>query len=800
MKADFQSQVVRQRDLAGHDLTGADFAGADVRGVSFRGIKLVGANFRGARTGIHQRWIVIFMAAFLLLALVAGALLGVAGAAAAVVVFPAPTAAGPALQMALPALGLLMIVLLLWLLFRRGLDASVAVFAVLAAGAIFLLIFVAAGFTGRIIVLVLGFVGLMGGAVLLGIVLAACRSLIGPTYRLLAGVVILIAASGASIAGWETIVSFRERLALDPHIVARLIAAAAVSMLFVVVSFLLAGRSMGGDVRFKLIRRAVVTMLSRRSTSFRAADLTEADFTGAFMGYADLREATLDRTNWKGAVDLDRAYVAGSYLADPLLCRLVTTKQGDKQNFDGLDMKGLNLQDAALAEASFIGANLSRACLVNADLRGARLVHTQLHDTDLSKANLTGAYIENWGVSTATKFDGVRCAYVYMHLPTEDQPDPLRKPDDNAEFFQEGDFSDFIAPIIRTLEYYHGQHTDPRTVAKAARAAKTLDLVQRQDTEQSIDPAISALAVQELAQRHPEAQMEIISLKAKDGDKVQIRTVVSDAAERNRMSEEFHAIYAAMQSLPAGEREQLLRNIVEKDTQIQQLSSMLLAAFSQQAFYVETSIRPAARVKCLLVAANPLNAADLRLDIEHREILSKLRATKYRDVFDLIPVPAARPDDLLQALNEHRPKIVQFSGHGDAGGQLLFMDERGYATPVAIDALRSLFAALKDDIRLVILNACYSQEQAGAIAEVVDCVVGMSDVISDDGAIVFIAAFYRALGFGRSVQNAFEQALVGVGLLGKREEEIPVLLTRNQVDADQVVLVAPDVLAPASNL
>ena len=203
----------------------------------------------------------------------------------------------------------------------------------------------------------------------------------------------------------------------------------------------------------------------------------------------------------------------------------------------------MNLQDGDLANASFIGANLSSATLRRANLAGAKLVHTQLHDTDLSEACLTGAFIEHWGISTGTRFDNVGCDYVYMHLPTAADPDPMRKPDDNHDFFQAGDFSDFFAPIIRTLEYYHQQHSDPRSVT---RAAKTLDLIQRD----AIDPAISALALLQLAQRHPEADLEVVSLKSKGSDTVQIRAVVSDQAQRATMSEEFQAIYAAMSALP----------------------------------------------------------------------------------------------------------------------------------------------------------------------------------------------------------------------------------------------------------
>jgi hypothetical protein len=48
------------------------------------------------------------------------------------------------------------------------------------------------------------------------------------------------------------------------------------------------------------------------------------------------------------------------------------------------------------------------------------------------------------------------------------------------------------------------------------------------------------------------------------------------------------------------------------------------------------------------------------------------------------------------------------------------------------------------------LNACDSAPQAEAIVSVIDCAVGMSDEIDDSAAIAFAAAFYEALGYGRS--------------------------------------------------
>ena len=218
-------------------------------------------------------------------------------------------------------------------------------------------------------------------------------------------------------------------------------------------------------------------------------------------------------------------------------------------------------------------------------------------------------------------------------------------------------------------------------------------------------------------------------------------------------------------------------------------------------------------VKVLFLGSNPAQTQPLALDQEIKAIRRMIRASEHRDVLRLSSRWAVEPDDLLQALNEERPTIVHFSGHGSQAGEIILMDASGAQRPVragtleapltrdarqaalgaqkpaGAQALKALFTALKDNIRLVVLNACYSRVQAEAIAEVIDCVVGMSDAISDRAAIAFAASFYRALGFGRSVQEAFEQGKVSLGLEGIGEETIPHLLERDGIDAASVVLV-----------
>ena len=204
-------------------------------------------------------------------------------------------------------------------------------------------------------------------------------------------------------------------------------------------------------------------------------------------------------------------------------------------------------------------------------------------------------------------------------------------------------------------------------------------------------------------------------------------------------------------------------------------------------------------IKVLFLASNPKKTQPLALDRETSEITQKIWASEYRDILELKTAWAVRPDDLLQTLNEHQPHIVHFSGHGTSSGEIILLDSNGEPKPVNTAAIKALFATLKDNIRVVLLNACYSKVQAEAITEVIDCVIGMNTKIGDEAAIRFSASFYRAIGFGRSVQDAFEQARVALMLEGISEEDTPELLHREPVNPKEIILVADSSNSEAEN-
>jgi hypothetical protein len=187
-------------------------------------------------------------------------------------------------------------------------------------------------------------------------------------------------------------------------------------------------------------------------------------------------------------------------------------------------------------------------------------------------------------------------------------------------------------------------------------------------------------------------------------------------------------------------------------------------------------MRNYAAIKVLFLAANPTDTARLRMDEEIRSIDQVLCQSRFRDRFEIRQHWAVRVTDIQSYLLRHKPDIVHFSGHGSASGEIVLEDDSGASHPVSVQALSRLFSILRDNIKCVVLNACYSEKQAQAIAEHVDCVVGMSKAIGDSAAISFAAAFYQALGYGRDVRTAFELGCNQIDLASLSQEDVPKLL------------------------
>jgi CHAT domain len=224
--------------------------------------------------------------------------------------------------------------------------------------------------------------------------------------------------------------------------------------------------------------------------------------------------------------------------------------------------------------------------------------------------------------------------------------------------------------------------------------------------------------------------------------------------------------------------------------------------------------RPMTKHTILFLAANPLGTDRLALDEEARAIQAELERSDQRDQFELATRWAARPMDMLRELRRLKPTVVHFSGHGGprslrtprlAGERhvflasapsgdelhgLYFHDAAGGMQIVSTEAIAQMFAVAGASVKLVVLNACFTEPIAEALLAHVDCVVGMSSSIHDDAARSFAIGFYGGLGERESIAAAFRQGCATISLKGLRDSDRPQLRLRDGIDAKQLILAA----------
>lgn len=207
--------------------------------------------------------------------------------------------------------------------------------------------------------------------------------------------------------------------------------------------------------------------------------------------------------------------------------------------------------------------------------------------------------------------------------------------------------------------------------------------------------------------------------------------------------------------------------------------------------------------RILILTANPKNTDKLRLGEEAREIEEGLSLSQQRDNFEIITGWATRPADLQRSLIKHKPHIVHFSGHGAGEQGLALENNDGNYQLVSTAALSETFGIFKEDIGIkiecVVLNACYSEEQAEAICQHIDYVVGMHQAVGDRTAIKFATGFYEALGAGYTFEQSFKLGRNRVSLEGLFGAYTPVFKTRQTGQTTNLPDASPPTTATASN-
>lgn len=284
------------------------------------------------------------------------------------------------------------------------------------------------------------------------------------------------------------------------------------------------------------------------------------------------------------------------------------------------------------------------------------------------------------------------------------------------------------------------RHEDAAAKVRAAATKK------RQEAERTKSDTSRRTALRSAA----EQDKKLVAAEKKIGE---IKTKL--AANSKAQNDKRRSLSAAENSQrQAGDRDEHRRRRVEK------AHAQEIARLSRPTVrYVEVRAPEPEPLRVLYLTANPeaeetttiqpdgsttTISRYLRLDREVREVQQTLRGAKYRDLVTVEHRPAATADDLIDALNDIRPHLVHFSGHGWPGGIVFdngHLDEPR-EHPVPFDLLAEVLAATSTPPQVLVLNACETLDGADLLLPAIPVVVAMADTIDDTAAIVFARRFY----------------------------------------------------------
>ncbi|TAG51080.1 MAG: hypothetical protein EAZ28_31755, partial [Oscillatoriales cyanobacterium] len=363
MPQDFSGKNLRGRNFKGQNLTGAKFIGADIRGANFTNAILKEADFTRAKAGLQKRWTIFLVTISLFLSVISGLMLGFASAWVAFFFTPAIIKQCTIL----PGVVVLIVLAILFIAtIRQGLAAVAAVGAV--AGAVAVVVAVAVAMGGAVLGAVVGeglalvrgvnlevavagagavaVGGAVAGAVGMAVAVAVAGAVTGAVGMAVTGAVGMAAAEPVGIAVAEAVaaaVADGESLARIWKDVARVMVGKQAVTVRVMVGTLavtlaalgiyVAWRALAGDKKHALIRTVAIAFATTGGTSFRNADLTDANFTEATLKSTDFRTANLTRTCFHKTEKLDRARVGKSILADTRIRELLITGNGYKKSY-----------------------------------------------------------------------------------------------------------------------------------------------------------------------------------------------------------------------------------------------------------------------------------------------------------------------------------------------------------------------------------------------------------------------------------------------------------------------------------
>jgi uncharacterized protein YjbI with pentapeptide repeats len=472
MPQDFSRQNLRGRNFKGQDLTGANFSHADIRSANFTNAILKGANFSHAKARLQRRWVIVVVIVSLVLSALSGLISGFASVWVSIF-FTSKTIKDYTI---IPGVVILIVLAAFFIAtIRKGLRAVVVLWAMtvpMTAVVSIALATIVPGDAAATITILTPII--VAAIVAAAVAVAAIVATAGAVTELAA---VLVAATLTAVG----VVFAVATLTAVGVVAAAAAVATPVAAAVVVLGIYIAWRALAGDEKYAFVRKIAVAFAATGGTSFRGADLTDADFNQAILRNTDFRKANLTRTRFYEAQKLILARVGNSILANIAVFHLLISGNGRDKSYTRANLRGANLIGADLKNANLKEADITEATFQGANLEWANLTLTQAISSDFTNAQMTGACIEAWNIENSTKLDNVDCRFVYLlELPKPGTDDRERRPSSGE--FKPGEFTKLFEEVLNTVDLIFDKGIDWKAFVAAFKKVQ----VENQDTELTI--------------------------------------------------------------------------------------------------------------------------------------------------------------------------------------------------------------------------------------------------------------------------------------------------------------------------
>jgi uncharacterized protein YjbI with pentapeptide repeats len=276
---EFSRQNLTGKSFRGQDLSGCNFSGADIRGADFTYAILRGADFTGVKSGLlpFQKWM-IFIAS-LISSLMLGVVAGWMDALVELEFHSSDGFGGIAPQISAKWIVLVILLVFGYVAQRYGLTAGFNTFifalVVTGAGAFLSSSFVAIAAGVVIAITVVAFIAVVTTIIVILSLTTALSVSLTAAALVIAAFAPVFTLVAAPSAGESSVV---------------------LAIAVTVISAYIGWKAFQGDERHAVLWGIAENLATRQGTSFREADLTNADFSQAKLKSTSFSGAILNRT------------------------------------------------------------------------------------------------------------------------------------------------------------------------------------------------------------------------------------------------------------------------------------------------------------------------------------------------------------------------------------------------------------------------------------------------------------------------------------------------------------------------